>query len=263
MKRLITTAVLLTTMICGVFAQQRKAGVRAYWITPDTAELTVVPCNDSFDLEYFFVNVGPDTVRVTDTFYFFDPLTPDSKIMGEYVTAPVPAGDTIAHYKYRVKLLQIERLADPSDNYNDVFKPFSNGNYAIYCAAAGFYNAATPPAGYLQLDTAIKPSAAAAAIKIDCKTGIDDLFTGRTAPGLAIYPNPASRTIAFKYNFANTSATVRITDIAGRIVLSKDYGKQSGEREISLDVSGLTNGMYYVELITDKQRNVGKISISR
>lgn len=250
-------------MICSAFAQQRKTGVRAYWITPDTAELTVVPCNDSFDLEFLFINAGPDTVRVTDTFFFFDPLTPDGRIMGEYFTAPVPAGDTIAHYKYKAKLSQIERLADPGDDYNDVFKPFSDGTYAIYCAGVSFYNAATPPAGYLQLDADIAPRAAAAGIKIDCKTGIDDLFTGRTAPGLAIYPNPASRTIAFKYNFANTGATVRVTDIAGRVVLDKDFGKQSGEREISLDVSGLTNGMYYVELITDKQRSVGKVSISR
>lgn len=264
MKRIFTTLALLTAFAFGTLAQQRTTDVLAVWIKPDTGVLNTLPCNDSFQIEFLFINVGPATVTTSDTLFFVTPLTPTGRVNYFKSTAPVTAGDTIAHFAFKAKLSQIERLADPNDNYADVYKPFSNGNYAMYAGVQSFYNAATPPAGYLAIDTTGQPGAAATAVKIDCGTGIDDLFSGSPKQTLSPYPNPTNSKLSFKYNFQNASpATVRITDIAGRVVMVKDFGKQLGERELSVDVSALNNGMYYLELVTDNSRAISKITVAK
>lgn len=264
MKQIFTTLALLTAFAYGTSAQQRTTDVLAVWVSPDTGVLNTLPCNDSFDVEFLFINVGPGTVTTADTLFFINPLTPEGRVNYRPTTAPIAAGDTIVHYGFKAKLSQIQRLADPNDNYADVFTPFANGNYAMYAAIASFYNAATPPAGYLAIDTSGEPGAAATAVKIDCGgTGIDDLFAGSQKQTLVTYPNPAKDKLSFKYNFQNAAASVRITDIAGRVVLRKDFDKQSGARELSLDVSALNNGMYYLELVTDKQRSISKVTIAK
>jgi hypothetical protein len=95
------------------------------------------------------------------------------------------------------------------------------------------------------------------------QTGIGDIIKGTERVNLVTYPNPTANTVSFKYNFSNTAATVRITDIAGRVVMTKDFGKQSGEKELSIDVSALNNGMYYLELVADDKRAISKITVQK
>jgi len=82
---------------------------------------------------------------------------------------------------------------------------------------------------------------------------------------LLAYPNPATSGISFKYNFRkNSNAVIRVTDIAGRIVLTKELGNQTmGEKEFSLDISALNNGMYQLELVTDDKRAISKFSVKK
>lgn len=82
---------------------------------------------------------------------------------------------------------------------------------------------------------------------------------------LLAYPNPAVNNISFKYNFKkNGNAVIRVTDIAGRIVLTQELGNQvMGEKTFSLDISALNNGMYQLELVTDDKRAISKFSVKR
>jgi hypothetical protein len=261
MKRILTTLALLSAFALSASAQARKTEVQAVWISPDTGVLNTLPCNDSFDIEFLFINVGPETVTVNDTFYFQAPFTPSGQINYKATPTPVLAGDTIVHYQFRYKISQLKRLADATNTI--VFPPFANDNYLMFAQAQGFYNAATPPAGYLEMDEDGE-FAAGTAVKIDCGgTGIDNLFGGSKKQTLVTYPNPTTGKLAFKYNFENTAASVRITDIAGRVVMTQEFGKQSGVREISLDVASLNNGMYFLELTAGNNHAISKVTVQK
>lgn len=95
------------------------------------------------------------------------------------------------------------------------------------------------------------------------KTGLGDIFKGAEKVTLVTYPNPASNLVSFKFDFANTTASVRITDIAGRVVMTKEFGKLSGEKELNMDISALNNGMYYLELTTDGKRGISKFTVQK
>ena len=77
------------------------------------------------------------------------------------------------------------------------------------------------------------------------------------------YPNPAK-------NFAAVSLSVTrpvliamtLHDFTGRIVRDVYTGSmQSGERLISIDVRGLSPGIYFLEVITGSQKVTRKISV--
>jgi hypothetical protein len=47
-------------------------------------------------------------------------------------------------------------------------------------------------------------------------------------------------------------------------LITKNYGKQStGEKELTLDISALQNGMYYVELTADDKRAISKLTVRK
>ena len=261
MKRILTTLAVLAAFAFG--ASARTTAVKAVWISPDPSVLNTLPCNDSFTVEFLFINAGPETVTVADTFFFQAPFTPQGRINLRPTTAPIPANDTIVHYRFKTKISQLQRLADPNNNNTIVYPPFANGNYLMFIQAAGFYNATTAPAGALEMEEN-DDIADGAAVKIDCGgTGIDDLFGNTQKQALNIYPNPTTGKLNFKYNFDNTAASVRVTDIAGRVVMTQEFGKQSGVKEISLDVSALNNGMYFVELTAGGKQAVSKVTVQK
>lgn len=85
------------------------------------------------------------------------------------------------------------------------------------------------------------------------------------ATALNVYPNPTSTNISFSYDF-NTSnnATVRIMDLMGRTLMTKDFGKQTvGTNNFTLDVATLSNGVYYVEMISGDIRGISKFTVSK
>lgn len=74
-----------------------------------------------------------------------------------------------------------------------------------------------------------------------------ELFAGT----IRTYPNPVKNQLYVLYNAQSaTKATLRITDVSGKIVHSQIVGLSSNA--VSVNVSGLGKGVYYVQLITDK-----------
>lgn len=101
-------------------------------------------------------------------------------------------------------------------------------------------------------------------VKFGNPTSISDLFLTKNKEALSIYPNPTTGAVNFKYSFGNgTEATVRISDVTGRVVFTKEFGKQIGDKQLSVNVNGLTEGVYYMELITDKKSAFSKLTIRK
>ena len=65
--------------------------------------------------------------------------------------------------------------------------------------------------------------------------------------GLTVYPNPVQGTTTIAINLDKpTDVTTNILDAMGRIVLTKNYGKQNGHAVMNLDVNNLAPGSYTV-----------------
>ena len=65
------------------------------------------------------------------------------------------------------------------------------------------------------------------------------------------YPNPVKNQLYVLYNAQSaTKATLSITDVNGKILHSQIVGLSNNA--VSVNVSGLGKGVYYVQLITDK-----------
>lgn len=94
-------------------------------------------------------------------------------------------------------------------------------------------------------------------------TSANDVKLAKEA--INVYPNPAVNEVNFDYTFkAATEASVRVLDITGREVYTQAFGKQAaGKQTLKVDVSGLQNGMYTIELITDNAKAVSKFNIAK
>ena len=92
-------------------------------------------------------------------------------------------------------------------------------------------------------------------------TGINTIVSDLTA---AVFPNPASTkfTVTFSYD-KEEPYTVKITDLTGRTVISENGTVVNGDNTLVFNTSGLSNGMYILELHTAEKSLVTKINISK
>ncbi len=81
-----------------------------------------------------------------------------------------------------------------------------------------------------------------------CKaTAINDTYTENKY--INIYPNPAHNNVHVKFfTNATEAAQVRLTDITGKTVLIENINTQNGENNLTLNLSGITPGMYFINL---------------
>jgi hypothetical protein len=76
---------------------------------------------------------------------------------------------------------------------------------------------------------------------------------------LEIYPNPAQELIHVRIPAARAVlAEVVLRDVNGQVIAQQEVPLQVGVNETQFNLSGLTSGIYFVEVITTGQRMVGK-----
>ena len=252
MKRIYATPTLMGFLATGAYAQ-RYCDIETVLVSPAEA------CSGNFPIKYLFINHGPDAILATDTLYGLDPeiTDPEDGNIFTYFGEAVAVGDTLIGYDDNPSLDLTGTLVNATgDAY--VAAPFANGSYLYFATFLGFSDSTVVK------DTVRSNNADAHTITINCGgTSITDI-KGLDRTQLFAFPNPAQNAVSFKYIFKAGNAVARITDIAGRVVLTQDFGKQSaGEKTLSVDVSALNNGMYYIELVTAEQRAISKITIRK
>ena len=71
-----------------------------------------------------------------------------------------------------------------------------------------------------------------------------------------VFPNPVSQTLYVKLSQSiQEVATIKILDIAGREIMGST-AVMGNDKVLSMDVSMLAQGMYFVKVITDKDTEV-------
>ncbi len=246
MKKLFTTLALATATIFAANAQ-RSINIQAILVTPepgDTIVLNSPNSSDSIEIRCLFVNLGPDSFTAQDTIRYADNATGGVRSL------------------YLTNASSVIRMGDTS-NYTRKILPTSttiDDGLGTFCASV----ALADNAGNSIPDPDTSNNRSCSDIYWLNYTSIEKT-TKVENYSLAVYPNPTSTDINFKYNFTtNTNASVKVTDVTGRTVLVQDFGKQTvGERNFSINVATLNTGMYYVELVTDEARAISKFNVTK
>jgi hypothetical protein len=76
--------------------------------------------------------------------------------------------------------------------------------------------------------------------------------------GFKVYPNPASNILYLDLPFSslNSTLSIQITDITGRILLTNDF--QLTTNAYPIDISTLSSGLYFIQLISNSGTEVKK-----
>jgi len=113
-----------------------------------------------------------------------------------------------------------------------------------------------------RMNTSFTASRPAMASSLGCTAvvGIADVHS--SSNGISVYPNPTDGqlTILNTYN-ASESATVNLVNVVGQVVMTKEFNNLIGSKQ--LDMSELSNGLYYVQVKTSKTNGTYRVMLNR
>jgi len=91
-------------------------------------------------------------------------------------------------------------------------------------------------------------------------TGIENHSSFVT--NMVVFPNPSTETINVNLNLKSSEkVSIELTDITGKLILTKDAGTLTGESKQTLNVTGVSKGTYLVRIVTESGTEVRKIII--
>lgn len=87
----------------------------------------------------------------------------------------------------------------------------------------------------------------------------ETLFTS----GLVISPNPSEGYIIFDYKCSSEikAMALAVRNVQGQLIYQKNYNVLNGEIRETVDISDRGKGIYFIEIMTDKERVVSKVVI--
>ncbi len=272
MKKILTSLALLGAFIPAINAQ-KQIDLKLDLVEPTEGQVyEAFGASDTFWVRVNITNLGPEAIAMDDSFRFEF----NGSILGFAATdfvgitktgVDVPVDSSIAINGYVLNGSTIGSLGTINIPNGTTITDFTAVTYGW--SGTGFFNdpGTTTNATFDSL-TDISPEgnnvAQRNSITINEASGIN-MFDNLNKESLEIFPNPATSTVNVNYSFNTTTpASIRVTDVTGRVVLNKDLGKQTpGAQQFSIDVSALNNGIYTIELVTDQQRAISKLTISK
>lgn len=275
MKKILTMMALFVGGLTTASYAQRVIDLKTVLLKPTDG--TAINCTDSFPAAWLIINEGPDPVVPGDTVGIAD-YENEFQQVGTDVSKsffPVPitdtfhTGDTLAidGLSWNSHFARIKTLVDT--NSFEFVNTFQSGRgYFAFSNVLGIMKQGTG-GGWDNDPNVTDPNDtnnySFRLIVNNCGTGIHDLFAGLDKQSISVYPNPANKDINFEFEFNKVSqATARVSDVTGRTVLVKDFGKSNaGIRKFNLDVSTLNAGTYFLEFVTGDKRGLTKFSVQK
>lgn len=93
------------------------------------------------------------------------------------------------------------------------------------------------------------------------QTGPNSIAEEVQGAGVIIYPNPTDGSVRLSLPDSFDARQVRVTDLSGRVVIDSDMSTLGNAP--SLDLSGLSNGLYHVSILGEKEVVVRPVVVSR
>lgn len=151
------------------------------------------------------------------------------------------------------------QYTDKNSSFN--FDNLAMGTYWIYPEIAGFILEKEPiqlTETTPQKDIEIHIDADAVYVMFPSSENLEDNFVGPP------YPNPAFNQISFEINANNSkSVNLYISDLQGRIIVSKTLNLKNGLNKNTIETSGFTPGMYVLRLEANGIQQERKIMVNR
>lgn len=279
MKKIFSTLALLGLASSLTFAQKNVDLELVSFDEPAmNSQVPNLASGESIQFVVTVVNNGPDVVAADDTLFLaFQGTGIATDGTNDYTLfAPAFTGQAIAVGES----VQLAMEFTQGDNYGDagngpVITNFpQNAEDTIYTWVYGkdlyggfFDDAGVSPnqsGSMMAPDDASSNNVGATVFTFgnpNDSTGIKDIDNSKNA--LVVYPNPANTSISVKYNFEQAAtASVRVMDIFGRTVINNALGFQTvGEKEFNVNLNGLAQGLYTIEISTENGRATNRFSI--
>lgn len=105
-------------------------------------------------------------------------------------------------------------------------------------------------------------------LRADVSSTLFRLKTSMTDPSetsdatlsVELFPNPAGENITLRCNAVEAgSVNIRMFDLAGQLISSREFEAIYGENKFELGLAGLSNGIYFVEVTNGSIREIGKL----
>lgn len=181
-------------------------------------------------------------------------------VLFELTEAPTAVDDNVEIYidqLITVQVLDNDVILSPvslsietSATKGDSFIPFANPNAISYLPNTGFHGLDSL---VYKITYQAAPTLSATAkvyFTVIDNSGVEELFTEGS---LNVFPNPANDKINMAFNLKETSnIEIVLSDISGKQMISQSQIANQGENQISLDVSNFSNGIYVLNIKTDK-----------
>ncbi len=98
-------------------------------------------------------------------------------------------------------------------------------------------------------------------IRVDNSSDINEV-NNNDKIGLKVFPNPVNNILHIDFTLNDiTAENIKLTDISGKVVYSENLNSVIGENSISIDLSALKPGFYYMVLNRGKETYAEKIII--
>jgi len=195
-------------------------------------------------------NMGPDSLKTTDTMAFFlvlwDPYINNYNYSTNGVITwgnHMAIGDSITFYDTSGTLvIPTYHWIHPSDST-------ANLCLNVFGISGG--------SDSIKLDTA---TASLACIPV---TYLDIHQQAIAKNGLKLYPNPAKTELNFDINLNKSGdLSIRILDMLGRTVITENAGmSNAGSHKITLNTGSLNDGIYIYQVIVGSEATTGRFNI--
>ena len=87
-------------------------------------------------------------------------------------------------------------------------------------------------------------------------TSITELTEGLT---LEVYPNPTHGPLNLRVNTGGESALISLTNYQGQTLSQETLSPRFGETELSFNLRGYANGIYYIKVVAGDHTQIRKI----
>lgn len=242
MKKLFTLIAVISAFTYGAHAQRTIDLESLRAMSSDTIYIDSVWTQPSVIIQMGFVNHGPDSIVAGDSLKFRTPY-------GSF------------YYVFDTMWAINDTIAFPADTFRFTDGPATGDmNWCDSAYVVDF----TPGVGPIN-DADLSNNKNCTTIYILNNNGTGIFTPSIKSEAISIYPNPTSDDINFEYNFDKVAtATVRVIDLLGRTVITKDYGTQNvGNSKFTINVADLPNGLYTLEMVTDGKRAVSKFNVNK
>jgi hypothetical protein len=93
------------------------------------------------------------------------------------------------------------------------------------------------------------------------QSNLASIKSNASISNIRVYPNPANNILNFEYEKSNKITEVKITNVIGEDVRKENVGDNEGK--LRVDISNLTNGIYFVTLSNGKESFIEKIIVNK